>query len=200
MGSMDINHSSNNDYAACGNLSEHLEIIGPTLDQFLKFEHSDAVASAEQWRTNLTRSLPERGIGVEGLRDRICRHNRMARWLARQAQEHPNLELVLEPTLSICCFRYIVDDIDELNEFNRQIFRAIVRKGLCIPSSAVVDGQFTIRPCFIGARTRMQHAEELLADVLEFGHRLHTTNTHCPLSIGNVNGATSVEKKHDWHL
>ncbi len=115
-----------------------------------------------------------REIGADGLRQRISRHIRMARWLADRAVEHANLELLLEPTLSICCFRFKADGIEDLNEFNRQVYRAVVRKGLCIPSTAMVDGQFAIRPCFIGARTTQQNAEELLADVLYFGHQLHS--------------------------
>ncbi len=116
-----------------------------------------------------------REIGAEGLRQRICRHNGMARWLAAKALDHPNLELLLQPTLSICCFRYYAEDIDDLNQFNRQVYQSIVRKGLCIPSTALVDGQFAIRPCFIGARTTQQQAEELLADVLDFGQQLHAS-------------------------
>jgi hypothetical protein len=48
-----------------------------------------------------------REIGVDGMRDRIRRHNDMANLLARAAREHPNLELLLEPTFSIFCFRYV---------------------------------------------------------------------------------------------
>jgi Glutamate decarboxylase and related PLP-dependent proteins len=47
--------------------------------------------------------------------ERICRHNAMARQVAAQAAEHPNLELVLEPTLSICCFRYVHEKAGDLN-------------------------------------------------------------------------------------
>lgn len=31
--------------------------------------------------------------------------------------------------------QFKADGIDDLNEFNRQVYRAIVRKGLCIPSN-----------------------------------------------------------------
>ena len=151
-----------------------------------KAEHSMDHFGIPYFDLGVELSAPARGavvwalireIGAEGLRQRISRHNRMARWLADRAIEHPNLELLLEPTLSICCFRFKADGIDDLNEFNRQVYRAVVRKGLCIPSTAMVDGQFAIRPCFIGARTIQQHAEDLLADVLQFGHQLHTTDT-----------------------
>ncbi|NRA89486.1 MAG: aminotransferase class V-fold PLP-dependent enzyme [Rhizobiales bacterium] len=45
-------------------------------------------------------------IGVDGMRARIKRHNDMASYIANFAKNHPNLELLQEPTLSICCFRY----------------------------------------------------------------------------------------------
>jgi len=161
--------------------SDYLE--GSVTDE--KAEHSMDHFGIPYFDLGVELSAPARGavvwalireIGAEGLRDRICRHNAMARWLADQAKTHPNLELLLEPTLSICCFRYRAEGIRDLNEFNRQVYRAVVRKGLCIPSTAMVEGEFAIRPCFIGARTTQQQAEELLADVLEYGHQLHSTN------------------------
>lgn len=161
--------------------SDYLE--GSITDE--KAEHSMDHFGIPYFDLGVELSAPARGavvwalireIGAEGLRQRIRRHNGMARWLADKVKQHPNLELLLEPTLSICCFRYHADDIKDLNEFNRQVYRAVVRKGLCIPSTAMVDGQFAIRPCFIGARTTQQHAEELLADVLEFGHQFHCSN------------------------
>ena len=55
-----------------------------------------------------------REIGKEGLRERVCRHNTMARLVATRARAHPRLEVVQEPTLSICCFRYVSDACSDL--------------------------------------------------------------------------------------
>lgn len=46
-----------------------------------------------------------REIGVDGMTQRIRRHNDLAAYIARAARAHPNLELLREPVLSICCFR-----------------------------------------------------------------------------------------------
>jgi glutamate/tyrosine decarboxylase-like PLP-dependent enzyme len=113
-----------------------------------------------------------REIGKEGMRARVCRHNEMARWLAERAAAHPNLQVVQEPTLSICCFRYVDAACDDLNALNRRIHRALVQRGRSIPSTAVIDGVLAIRPCFVGARTTMKHAQELLEEVIETGRRL----------------------------
>ena len=115
-----------------------------------------------------------REIGKEGMRERVCRHNAMARRVAELARAHPNLQVVQEPTLSICCFRYINDDNVEcdLNELNKKIHRQLVQQGRSIPSTAVINGMLAIRPCFVGARTCWEHAEQLVEEVIAAGNEL----------------------------
>jgi glutamate/tyrosine decarboxylase-like PLP-dependent enzyme len=138
-------------------------------------------------------SAPSRGIvvwailmeiGKDGLRERICRHNDMARIIAKEAIMHSNLELLQQPTLSICCFRYVCADVADLNELNRRIHRKLVQNGRNIPSTAMVNGQLAIRPCFIGAKTNTQHAHELVNEVLSIG----------PIVSGQMNQEASTLK------
>ena len=111
-------------------------------------------------------------VGVEGLRERVCRHNHMARHLAQLAHAHPRLEVVLEPTLSICCFRYVSETYTDQDELNRQIHRRLVLRGVNIPSTTMIKGKLVIRPCFIGARTLWYHVESLLEEVIALGDQL----------------------------
>ncbi|MDI5985778.1 aminotransferase class V-fold PLP-dependent enzyme [Halomonas sp. M4R5S39] len=113
-----------------------------------------------------------REIGADGLRARICRHNAMARQVAEWANAHPNLEVLQWPTLSICCFRYVVVGCPDLDALNTRIHRALVRHGRNIPSTAQVNGQLAIRPCFIGARTGPDQAQALVDEVLALGAQL----------------------------
>jgi aromatic-L-amino-acid decarboxylase len=113
-----------------------------------------------------------REIGVEGMRQRIMRHNDMASFIARAAKEHPNLELMLEPTLSICCFRYVAPGIVDLDSLNRRLHRRLIRENENMPSTTQVNGKLALRPCFVGARTNQSHAEALLRDVLRIGNEL----------------------------
>ncbi len=113
-----------------------------------------------------------REIGKAGMRERICRHNAMAARVAQRASAHPNLEVVQAPTLSICCFRYVTDASEDLNELNRRIHRQLVRNGRNIPSTTMVGGTLAIRPCFIGARTSWAHADDLVDEVIETGRQL----------------------------
>lgn len=113
-----------------------------------------------------------REIGVEGMTQRVKRHNDMAGYIAMAAKAHPNLELLLEPTLSICCFRYVAPGIVDLDAFNRQLHRRLIRENQNLPSTTQVNGALALRPCFVGARTNQAHAEALLKDVLRIGQDL----------------------------
>lgn len=113
-----------------------------------------------------------REIGVEGVKARICRHNGMARRVAELVKKHPNLELALEPTLSVCCFRYVHENVADLNELNKKIHRQLMKNGINIPSTTMVDNKLVIRPCFLGARTDWEHADDLVSEVIEIGHTL----------------------------
>jgi len=160
--------------------SDYLE--GSVIDE--NIQHSMDSLGIPYYDFGVELSAPSRGavvwalireIGKEGMRERVCRHNAMARHVAERAQVHPNLELLQEPTLSICCFRYIADSSVaecDLNDLNTKIHRQLVQQGRSIPSTAVINGRLAIRPCFVGARTCWQHAEQLLEDVIAAGNAL----------------------------
>lgn len=112
-----------------------------------------------------------REIGKQGLSNRIRRHNAMARRIADRARSHPNLELVQEPVLSICCFRFVNPAFDNLNELNRRIHRRLVHNGVNIPSTTMINDALVIRPCFIGARASWQQADDLVDEVIQIGNR-----------------------------
>jgi len=111
-------------------------------------------------------------IGVEGMRERVKRHNDMAGYLAKYAVQHPKLELLIEPTLSICCFRYIGENITDLDLFNQKLHRRLVRENQYMPSTTKVNGKLALRPCFIGARHEQVQAEQLIEAVLRIGDQL----------------------------
>jgi aromatic-L-amino-acid decarboxylase len=123
-----------------------------------------------------------REIGKDGLRARVCRHNLMARYIADQAQANDKLELLLQPQLSICCFRYAPGQHehlankklsnDALNTLNRKIHRQLVHHGKNMPSTAMVGSSLAIRPCFVGARTGSQYAADLVDEVIQIGDQL----------------------------
>lgn len=113
-----------------------------------------------------------REIGVEGMRQRVKRHNDMANQVAEYAIQHTNLELLIEPTLSVCCFRYISPEIEDLDYLNQKLHRQLVRENEFLPSTTRVNGHLALRPCFIGARTDYDQVNGLLQAVLRIGGEL----------------------------
>ncbi len=111
-------------------------------------------------------------IGVEGMRERVKRHNDMARFIAQFAHEHPNLEVLSEPILSICCFRYVDPKISDLDQLNQRLHRHLVRENKFMPSTTRVNGKLAIRPCYVGARHELSQAEGLIDAVLRIGETL----------------------------
>ena len=113
-----------------------------------------------------------REIGVEGMRARIKRHINMARQIADFAGRHSNLELLLQPTLSVCCFRYVSPGVQDLDALNQNLHRQLIRENKYLPSTTRVHGQLALRPCFIGARTDSSQVDGLLQAVLRTGDAL----------------------------
>jgi aromatic-L-amino-acid decarboxylase len=118
-----------------------------------------------------------REIGAAGLAKRVRRHNDMARSIAAAARAHPRLELLLEPTLSICCFRYVAPGVADLDAFNARLHRRLTHENRNMPSTTRVDGRLALRPCFVGARSTKEHADALVADVLRIGAELEREGT-----------------------
>jgi len=114
------------------------------------------------------------------VRERIVRHNDCARRVAERAQATEELELLAEPVLSICCFRYRPSgwsDEKRLDELNEAILQGIRARGRTVTSSTRVGGRFAIRPCFINPRSALADADALVEEVLTVGRetaaRLH---------------------------
>jgi len=116
-----------------------------------------------------------REIGVEGLRQRVVRHNDCARRVAERAHASDELEVLSEPVLSICCFRYRPPgwtDESRLDSLNERALLAVRARGRAVTSSTRVDGRFAIRPCFINPRTTLDEADTLVDEVLAAGREL----------------------------
>ncbi len=164
---------------------EHAAYLEGSIDQAdtgeASIEHSMEDFGVPYFNYGVELSAPCRGIavwalireiGVEGMRERIKRHNDMAREIADFARRHANLELLLEPTLSICCFRYVGAQVDDLDALNQKLHRQLVRENVYLPSTTRVHGKLALRPCFIGARAEQSQVDGLLQAVLRIGDAL----------------------------
>jgi aromatic-L-amino-acid decarboxylase len=134
-------------------------------------------------------SSPARGVivwailtelGREGTAARIVEDNDFARRVAERARHEPALELLTEPTLSICCFRHVAPPGSDPGEFNQRLLRRLLRETDFMPSSTLVDGRFAIRPCFINIRTTTAHVDAFMDAVLRIGAELGADGENGP--------------------
>ena len=120
-----------------------------------------------------------REIGASGVRERVERHNDCARRVAERARASDELELLAEPVLSICCFRYRPagwSDEERLDALNESVVRGVRARGRTVTSSTRVDGCFAIRPCFINPRSTLADAHALIEEVLTVGREIAGVN------------------------
>jgi aromatic-L-amino-acid/L-tryptophan decarboxylase len=104
---------------------------------------------------------------------RIAHDAALARYLGELVVEHPDFELMCEPRLSICCFRYRPAGWDggqeQLDRLNERLMTAIMADGRVYCSNAVIDGRFGLRACIVNFRTEADDVERLLAVAAELG-------------------------------
>lgn len=97
------------------------------------------------------------GLGRTGIVEQISRGNRQARLLAELVDAAPDFELLVEPTLSIVCFRYRLAGMEPsngtLNVLNRRIMYAVQESGELFLTQADLGDRFALRACFINYLT-----------------------------------------------
>jgi aromatic-L-amino-acid decarboxylase len=98
----------------------------------------------------------------------------MALRLSEKANAHPKLEVLSEPTLSICCFRYQPTYTDDVDRFNQRLHRRLIRENEYMPSTTRVGGQLALRPCYIGARANPDQVDALIDSVVRIGNEMET--------------------------
>jgi aromatic-L-amino-acid/L-tryptophan decarboxylase len=132
---------------------------------------------------NVDQSAPSRGavvwavlreIGAAGMRQRVRSHRDFASRLAEIVRADERLELLAPPTLSICCFRYCPERLDEeaVDRLNAEIARRLRAGTPYVPSTTRVAGRLAIRPCYINPRTTLREVEGLAQAVRDIGDQL----------------------------
>ena len=107
---------------------------------------------------------------------RNVEHNVLcAEYLAALVLEHPELQLIAAPELSILCFRYRPTEpmeeaaVDRLNELIRQDLQ---RAGSFYLSETRLENRPVLRVAILSHQTRAEHIEALVHDVVERGRQL----------------------------
>ena len=117
--------------------------------------------------------LAFRAHGAAQFRDAIERNLTEAELLYARAQATANFE-VLEapPQLSIVPIRHVPPGVPDVNAHNQALASAIQADGRVYLSSALIDDEVWLRPCFVNFRTTEDDVIALLDVAHELGERI----------------------------
>ena len=143
-------------------------------------QHSDrGLAGGGEWFTDLgpelSRSFRALKIwfalkehGTRRFGEMIEKNCHQARYLAQLVESNPKLELLVDPTLNIVCFRYLAVELDaaELDRLNRDIVADLQERGIAAPSTTRVKGKLAIRVAITNHRSRREDFDLLVDSVI----------------------------------
>ncbi|MFM8240191.1 MAG: pyridoxal phosphate-dependent decarboxylase family protein, partial [Actinomycetota bacterium] len=112
-----------------------------------------------------------RAHGAEGFRSALESNLAVARGLADRVRAHADLELVVDPQLSIVPFRHVPSG-GSIDAHNAELARRMQEDGDVYVTSAVIDGMTVLRPCITNFRTTDEDIEALIETVLRTGRAL----------------------------
>jgi aromatic-L-amino-acid decarboxylase len=150
------------------------------------FAHEEAYMPHEEGQfhaadTTLEYSRPFRALklwlafrvhGAQAFRDAIERNLDEARLAVEEIRRHDDLELLLEPELSVVLFRHLPGGAADVNDHTLRLAEALQADGRVYVASAVAEGRAWLRPCFVNYRTTGEDVLALVEIVREIGARL----------------------------
>src|SRR5918993_5698740 len=95
-----------------------------------------------------------------------------ARLLTETLRDTPEFELLHDPMLSTVCFRHTPPGVDDIDQHNVKLARAMQHDGRIFIAPAAVDGHACLRACFVNFRTTAEEVAYVLEVAGEIGQRL----------------------------
>ncbi len=131
----------------------------------ITFEYSRPFRALKLW-------LAFRAHGAPAFRAAIEENLAEARLLYEEVRRYDDLEVLGVPQLSIVPFRHVPEGVDDLNAHNQALAAALQQDGRVYLSSALIDDQVYLRPCFVNYRTNDVDVMALIEVTREVGGRL----------------------------
>jgi aromatic-L-amino-acid/L-tryptophan decarboxylase len=123
-----------------------------------------------------------RFFGASGLRKLFSKNLSLTRHLHHLVGEHPDFEVLHQPTLYIYCFRYLPNNLVErqaepevqshLDRLNQEIVEAIQHSGLAMLMTTRIHGRLAIRMSICSHRTLETDVEATFEAIARWGRRL----------------------------
>lgn len=103
-----------------------------------------------------------RMYGVEGLRDKVRGHIRIAKRLAELIIREDDFQILAPVTLNVVCFRYrpVGKDDDEINRINETLNHRLNDTGKIYLTHTTVNGIYTLRMVIGQTNVTPKHVEK----------------------------------------
>jgi len=97
-----------------------------------------------------------------------------AKYLTQLVEAHNDLELLAPTSLNIVNFRYTNPSVkdEQLNDLNTEILMRLHESGNSAPSSALLNGNFSLRVAICNHRSQRSDFDELVKDVTMIGNNV----------------------------
>jgi aromatic-L-amino-acid/L-tryptophan decarboxylase len=128
-----------------------------------------------------------RNFGARGLRELFSKNLGLTRHLHDLVHEHPDFEVLHEPTLYLYCFRYVPNGLAERQEepgvqthidhLNQEIVESIQRSGLALIMTTRIRGRVAIRISICSHRTLAEDVDATFEAIARCG-RLLSRNSY----------------------
>ena len=165
-------------------LGNTFSLIPPYLRGAMGSEHNQYEYGFELSRTDraLKVWLALRHYGVDRYARLIASHLALARHLGGCIEAAPDFELVTPVALSICCFRYVPQDLTPgeqsvetyLNSLNHALEMALAADGRALVSGTELNGVRVLRACIVSHPVTRGSVDETLALLRQLGQQLDT--------------------------
>ena len=106
----------------------------------------------------------------------MLHNHECAVYLARLVDQAPDMELICEPDLSICVFRYnppeLLSDPVGVDGINARIRDRLQDEGNFFLSATTIQDRAVLRICIVSHTTRARHIEQSVLSVRRIGRSL----------------------------
>jgi aromatic-L-amino-acid/L-tryptophan decarboxylase len=146
------------------------------LPEYLKTRSRGKVNDYRDWGVPLGRRFRAlklwsviRSYGVEGLREKIRNHIRIANSLAELIAREDDFEILAPVIISLVCFRFKPDGLDEerINILNEKLHHTLNDSGKLYLSHTVLNGKYTLRMVTAQTNVTTGHMEKAWSLILE---------------------------------
>lgn len=148
---------------------EHLIKTFEILPEYLKTRTRGTVNDYRDWGIPLGRRFRAlklwsviRMYGVEGLREKIRYHIKLAAELSELISHEPDFEMLAPLTINVVCFRFRPARLndDEVNKINEELNHRLNDTGKIYLTHTVINGIYTLRMVTGQTNVTMEHVEK----------------------------------------